>query len=390
MSPPTQAFREGLPCDGQKVSWLDNWRVAGARAGSRDLPVPIMSDVPRNAGMVVAFAVGKLALTKISSDAKLQSKNPKSFSLALLRGILGGLSFVCGGASAFHLALVLSTKVARLGQTAWCFGSALVYWAVLHIVGRKLFPGSRNSIERAQQRELMSKAEQSKKSKASVVEMPAPEPSAAEPPVLGGTAGLGPAFTRGEIEPPAGEKTVGSATIGVYTAEQQARLGVDEEGKKLDDEHDLARFATCRSEGELAKLQPEPEPEPEPPASVYTVGYGSLKLLPCFGMLRDSNGVLFVCAGLRREYTCMRDTDPLAKDPVKVPVKILTVEDGGKYAVQVVAGDGDRKLQLVVGGKDDPLPHLCERTELQPTGEMLDHTVVAQEMVQSKDMMDDI
>lgn len=30
--------------------------------------------------------------------------------------------------------------------------------------------------------------------------------------VMGGDAGLGPAFTRGEIEPPAGEKTVGSAT----------------------------------------------------------------------------------------------------------------------------------------------------------------------------------
>ena len=87
---------------------------------------------------------------------------------------------------------------------------------------------------------------------APAAEAPAPEPAApapapmlfddsqleaesAEPAVLGGTAGLGPAFTRGEIEPPAGEKTVGDATIGVYTAEQQSRLGVDEEGKKVDD-----------------------------------------------------------------------------------------------------------------------------------------------------------
>ena len=70
---------------------------------------------------------------------------------------------------------------------------------------------------------------------ASVVEAPAAEPAAAEPPVLGGAAGLGPAFTRGEIEPPAGEKTVGSATIGVYSEEQQSRLGVDEEGNKLED-----------------------------------------------------------------------------------------------------------------------------------------------------------
>jgi hypothetical protein len=36
-----------------------------------------MSDVPRNVGMVVAFAIGKLALRKVSVDAKQQSKNPK-------------------------------------------------------------------------------------------------------------------------------------------------------------------------------------------------------------------------------------------------------------------------------------------------------------------------
>lgn len=67
----------------------------------------------------------------------------------------------------------------------------------------------------------------------------APPPAlAAEPatPAMlgGGGSGLGPAFTRGELEPPAGEKTIGSATIGVYTEEQQARLGVDEEGVKSD------------------------------------------------------------------------------------------------------------------------------------------------------------
>ena len=61
------------------------------------------------------------------------------------------------------------------------------------------------------------------------------ELAALEAQMLGGAAGLGPAFTRGEIEPPAGEKTVGSATIGVYSEEQQSRLGVDEEGNKLED-----------------------------------------------------------------------------------------------------------------------------------------------------------
>ena len=51
--------------------------------------------------------------------------------------------------------------------------------------------------------------------------------------VGGGAAvgALGPAWTRGEIEAPQGEKSMGSWTAGVYTSEQQARMGVDEEGK---------------------------------------------------------------------------------------------------------------------------------------------------------------
>mmetsp|Transcript_53836 Transcript_53836/g.125532 ORF Transcript_53836/g.125532 Transcript_53836/m.125532 type:complete len:437 (-) Transcript_53836:94-1404(-) len=44
---------------------------------------------------------------------------------------------------------------------------------------------------------------------------------------------LGPAWTRGEIEPPAGTKNMGTWTASVYSPEQQARLGVDENGKKL-------------------------------------------------------------------------------------------------------------------------------------------------------------
>lgn len=47
----------------------------------------------------------------------------------------------------------------------------------------------------------------------------------------GAVGALGPAWTRGEIEAPQGEKSMGSWTAAVYTAEQQARLGVDEEGQ---------------------------------------------------------------------------------------------------------------------------------------------------------------
>lgn len=49
--------------------------------------------------------------------------------------------------------------------------------------------------------------------------------------VVGGSGGLPPAFITGGIEPPQGEKNNGSFTTRVYTAEQQARLGVDENGE---------------------------------------------------------------------------------------------------------------------------------------------------------------
>jgi len=52
------------------------------------------------------------------------------------------------------------------------------------------------------------------------------------PVMVGGAAGIGPAWTRGEIERPAGTKNMGSWTAGVYTPEQQARLGVDEQGNR--------------------------------------------------------------------------------------------------------------------------------------------------------------
>jgi hypothetical protein len=46
----------------------------------------------------------------------------------------------------------------------------------------------------------------------------------------------GPAWTRGEIERPEGTKDMGTWTAAVYTAEQQARLGVDEQGNKIKQE----------------------------------------------------------------------------------------------------------------------------------------------------------
>ena len=42
---------------------------------------------------------------------------------------------------------------------------------------------------------------------------------------------VGPKWTRGEMEAPKGEINMGTWVAAVYTAEQQARLGVDERGK---------------------------------------------------------------------------------------------------------------------------------------------------------------
>ena len=42
---------------------------------------------------------------------------------------------------------------------------------------------------------------------------------------------VGPAWTRGEIERPAGERNMGTWTAAVYTEEQQRRLGVTESGE---------------------------------------------------------------------------------------------------------------------------------------------------------------
>ena len=49
--------------------------------------------------------------------------------------------------------------------------------------------------------------------------------------MTGGPGSLGPAWTRGEMERPAGQRNMGTWTAAVYTAEQQRRLGVDEMGR---------------------------------------------------------------------------------------------------------------------------------------------------------------
>eukprot|EP00930_Biecheleria_cincta_P057204 TRINITY_DN4317_c0_g1_i1.p1 TRINITY_DN4317_c0_g1~~TRINITY_DN4317_c0_g1_i1.p1 ORF type:complete len:614 (-),score=142.22 TRINITY_DN4317_c0_g1_i1:76-1917(-) len=76
---------------------------------------------------------------------------------------------------------------------------------------------------------------------------PAPMMCGARAPMCGA---IGPAWTRGEIERPQGTKDMGGWTAGVYTAEQQARLGVDEMGNKLAQAPAAAaQPAACRAIG---------------------------------------------------------------------------------------------------------------------------------------------
>jgi len=58
---------------------------------------------------------------------------------------------------------------------------------------------------------------------------PAPSPAVKEV-MTSGVRGIGPSWTRGLMEAPAGEKNMGSWTAACYTEEQQERLNCDEHG----------------------------------------------------------------------------------------------------------------------------------------------------------------
>ena len=65
---------------------------------------------------------------------------------------------------------------------------------------------------------------------------------------------IGPAWTRGEIEAPAGTQNMGSWTASVYTPEQQERLGVDAQGNATTTAP--ASTASASSSGNLTVIGP--------------------------------------------------------------------------------------------------------------------------------------
>ena len=66
---------------------------------------------------------------------------------------------------------------------------------------------------------------------------------------------LPPAWVTGDIEPPAGEKNMGTWVSAVYTPEQQKRLGVDENGQKVETNEGASNLLASRDEEVLAERQ---------------------------------------------------------------------------------------------------------------------------------------
>jgi len=81
---------------------------------------------------------------------------------------------------------------------------------------------------------------------------------------------VGPAWTRGEIEKPEGERDIGGSTELYYTAEQQARLGVDEQGNKRKGRSGKALWKTARAKSlAVGRFKQGQKDEPaKPPAKV--------------------------------------------------------------------------------------------------------------------------
>ena len=114
------------------------WGCAGAALRGRldAMDVTQGGSGGRNAWLTVAYAAAKVLLQKFSSLALEEGR--RGIGLSIVRGILGGLNFIAGGASSVHLMLALSSRTARLGQASWTIGVGVVYWLLLHICGRRL------------------------------------------------------------------------------------------------------------------------------------------------------------------------------------------------------------------------------------------------------------
>ena len=83
-------------------------------------------------------------------------------------------------------------------------------------------------------------------------------------------AAVGPAWTRGEIEKPEGERDIGGSTELYYTPGQQGRLGVDEQGNKGKGRSGKALWRTARARSlAVGRFKQGHKDEPaKPPAKI--------------------------------------------------------------------------------------------------------------------------
>ena len=88
----------------------------------------------------------------------------------------------------------------------------------------------------------------------------------------GGLQAVGPAWTRGDMEAPAGEKDMGGWVATAYTPEQQARLGVDEQGNNVPVAVPAAPTAVLQLSGRTYTLRELSEVELGSPLPVFIVG----------------------------------------------------------------------------------------------------------------------
>ena len=83
-----------------------------------------------------------------------------------------------------------------------------------------------------------------------------------------GFGAIGPAWTRGEIEKPAGERNMGSWVMAVYTEEQQARLSVDAEGQAVElgalEARPVEEATEAAPQAEQAETAPQAEQAAQP------------------------------------------------------------------------------------------------------------------------------
>ena len=84
---------------------------------------------------LIMWMVVKLVLDALGRQLK---DSGGWFLRYVVRGALGGANLVAGWTSAFQMTVVLNTVAPTVGAGVSA-GFALVYWIVLHVVGRKLF-----------------------------------------------------------------------------------------------------------------------------------------------------------------------------------------------------------------------------------------------------------